>query len=523
MIKKITFVCLAFTSLFANAQCDSVQISGDLIVSSDVLMSGTYVVSGNFNLQSGVTIYVTPYSNNGCGELKIYAQNITIAGTINGDYAGYNGGLGGSKGLIVASSTGSSASLTSCNDEGSQGHISVEGGKAGLNGQGPGFGSAGQNGGNGAGSKQYCGNFGDDAGLVAGSGGAGGGAGGSYGGLGTNAGNGGNGSNTSTNTDLTIESSYAATFGAGGLGGVQGVIYGTSSSFDISMGSGGAGAGGGGRSYYLGGDGIRGGNGGGLVFLKSIQNITISGTISVNGEAGSYGGNGGSGDATADCCSDGCNGCDERTISAGSGAGAGSGGGSGGGIYIETQGSASISGSLNASGGIGGNSGQKGTGANCNYSGGGFCSSNSITTGDGNMGNDGGSGGGGRIKVFVPECAQAILNPTVNVTGGAGFFLASDGTYEPICGYASLNEQLSELNWNLYPNPVSDQFTINLENLDFTGQSSVEIINTMGQVIQTVELTGTTSLVPCQEIESGIYLVRLTHNNATSIKKIIKK
>jgi hypothetical protein len=45
----------------------------------------------------------------------------------------------------------------------------------------------------------------------------------------------------------------------------------------------------------------------------------------------------------------------------------------------------------------------------------------------------------------------------------------------------------------------------------------------MGQVIQTVELTGTTYLVPCQELESGIYLVRLTHNNATSIKKIIKK
>ena len=62
----------------ANAQCDSVQISGDLIVSSDVLMSGTYVISGDFNLQSGVNIYVTPYSNNGCGELKIYAQNITI-------------------------------------------------------------------------------------------------------------------------------------------------------------------------------------------------------------------------------------------------------------------------------------------------------------------------------------------------------------------------------------------------------------------------------------------------------------
>jgi hypothetical protein len=523
MIKKITFVCLVFVSFFSNAQCDSVQITGDLIVSSDILMSGTYVVSGDFNLQSGVTIYVTPLSSNGCGELKIYAQNISIVGTINGDYAGYVGGLGGIKGLDVSSSTGSSVSLTSCNDEGSQGHISVEGGKAGQNGQGPGFGSAGQNGGNGAGSKQYCGNFGDEAGLVAGSGGAGGGAGGSYGGEGTNAGNGGNGSNTSTNIDLTIESSYAATYGVGGVGGTPGGIYGTATGFDISLGSGGAGAGGGGRSYYLGGDGVRGGNGGGLVFLKAEQTVAISGTITVNGEAGSYGGNGGSGDATTDCCSDGCNGCDERTFSAGSGAGAGSGGGSGGGIYIETLGSATISGTLNASGGIGGYSGQKGIGANCMYTGGGFCSANSITTGDGTTGADGGSAGGGRIKVFVPECAQGVINPTVNVSGGTGSFIGLDGTYESICGYASINEDMSQLNWSVYPNPVTDHFTINMEYIDFSGQSSVEIINTMGQVIQKFDLTDSISQVPCQELESGIYLIRLTHSNNSSIKKIIKK
>ena len=68
-----------------------------------------------------------------------------------------------------------------------------------------------------------------------------------------------------------------------------------------------------------------------------------------------------------------------------------------------------------------------------------------------------------------------------------------------------------------------DQFTINLDNSDFSGQSSIEIINTMGQVIQTVELTSTTSQVSCEALESGIYLVRLIHNNITSIKKIIKK
>jgi hypothetical protein len=522
MIRKLTFICFTLSSLFASAQCDSVEISGDMIISSDVLMSGTYVISGNFNLQSGVTIYVTPHSNNGCGELKIYAQNIVIDGTINGDYAGYSGGTGGIKGLAVSSGTGHEVALTTCNDSGSQGHISVEGGQSGQDGQGPGAGFAGLNGGNGAGSKQYCGNFGDEAGLIAGAGGAGGGAGGSYGGLGTLAGNGGNGSNSSTTVGLSIEGSYPATFGLGGTGGTENITYGTATGFDIALGSGGAGAGSGGRSYYLGTDGIKGGNGGGLVFLKAAQSITMTGTISVKGEDGSYGGNGGSGDATADCCSDGCNGCDERTFSCGSGAGAGSGAGSGGGIFIETSGSASITGNLIAVGGIGGNSGQLGNGAYCDYSDI-ICSDNSITTGNGNIGGAGGSGGGGRIKLFVPECAQAIINPTVSINGGTGFYLGLDGSYESICGYAALTENSNNLSWYVYPNPVDDQFTLSFDNNDFSGNAQVELLNTLGQVVSTFELSTSNSTLAIPELSKGVYLVRLTLNNEISIKKIIKR
>lgn len=523
MIKNIFFFCFSLTTLFSSAQCDSVEISGDMIVSSDVLMSGTYVISGDFHLETGVTIYVTPYSNNGCGELKIYAQNIVVEGIINGDYAGFPGGAGGLKGAIVSSATGHTVALTTCNDEGSQGHISVEGGKAGQNGSGPGAGSAGLNGGNGSGSKQYCGNFGDEAGLIAGAGGAGGGAGASYGGIGTNAGNGGNGSNTSTTSGLTVQGSYAATFGLGGTGGSQSSTYGTATGFDINLGSGGAGSGGGGRSYYLGTDGIRGGNGGGLIFLKAEQSISVTGTLTVNGEDGSYGGNGGSGDATADCCSDGCSGCDERTFSCGSGAGAGSGAGSGGGIYIETEGSSTITGILSANGGIGGDSGQKGNGTSCDYSGGLLCSDNSINTGAGNFASAGGSGGGGRIKLFTPECAQAIITPTTSVSGGAGFFTAANGTYESICGYAALTENTASMNWFVFPNPVEDKFTLSLDDSEFHGDAHIELINTLGQVIAAYEVSSSNAQFSIPEVESGVYLIRLSMNNQSSIKKIIKK
>jgi hypothetical protein len=523
MIKKISFLCFTILSLFSRAQCDSVEINGDMIVSSDVLMSGTYVISGDFVLQSGSTIYVTPYSNNGCGELKIYAQNIVVDGTINGDYAGYSGGAGGLKGTLISSATGHTIALSACTDEGSEGQISVEGGMAGQAGAGPGAGIPGTNGGSGSGSKQYCGNFGDEAGLVAGAGGAGGGAGGAYGGSGTNAGNGGNGSNTSTTSGLSIQGAYPATFGLGGTGGIQSTIYGTAAGFDINMGSGGAGAGSGGRSFYLGTDGIRGGNGGGLVFLKGEQSVSVSGSISVNGEDGSYGGNGGSGDATTDCCSDGCNGCDERTFSCGSGAGAGSGAGSGGGIYIETTGSSAVSGNLSAKGGIGGDSGQKGNGAACTYSGGLLCSDNSINTGDGNFAGTGGSGGGGRIKIFTPECALAIVNPTATVDGGAGFYVGATGSYESICGYASLAENIADIDWFVYPNPVVDQFTVSFDHSNFSGIAKIDLVNALGQIIHSYEDVSANSSLSIPAIESGVYFVRLSIQNNTSIKKIIKK
>lgn len=478
-------------------------------------MSGTYVVEGIFRVESGATIYITPFSSNGCGALKIYAEDIVIEGDIVGDFAGYSGGAGGEKGTAVSSITGHGVSLTSCNDSGSEGHISIEGGIGGDDGFGPGGGNGGGDGLDGNGTKQYCGNVGDEAGVVAGSGGAGGGAGGSYGGTGSAGMNGGSGSAGYTPNGIDVENSYSIVSGNGGLGGSQSMVYGTETGRDIDLGSGGAGAGGGGRSHYFGTNGGDGGAGGGLVFLKATNSLTITGNISVNGEDGTYGGAGGSGDATADCCSDGCNGCDERTFSCGSGAGSGSGGGSGGGVFIESAGVATISGTIEAKGGAGGFSGQKGFGAECNYDGGPFCGSHGISTSDGSVGGEGGAGGGGRVKIFVADCSQANITATVVVTG------ASEGTFAEVCGFLETKELMSE-QWMIFPNPFESQIQIVGSNL-IEGLYPAQIVSTTGKIVSEFEISKGKTTVDLQYLPSGFYFVYIGSEDNQTVHKIIKK
>ncbi|GAB5416842.1 MAG: hypothetical protein Crog4KO_17090 [Crocinitomicaceae bacterium] len=524
MITKAGLIAALLCSFTTLAQCDSSEVGSDMVVSTDALMSGTYVINGDFTIQSGVTVYVEPFTSGGCGELKIYANNIVIEGTIDGNYAGYPGGSGGVKGQSVSSITGHATSLTTCNDSGTEGHISIEGGFAGTNGSGPGAGNAGSDGADGSGSKQYCGNFGDEAGLIGGAGGAGGGSGGAYGGLGAAGGSGGDGTNIGTAVDLDIENSYGATAGTGGIGGTQSTTYGTLDERDIKLGSGGAGGGGGGRSYHLGSNGYDGGAGGGMVFLKASGNMSINGTISVNGQDGSFGGNGGAGDATDDCCSDGCNGCDERTFSCGSGAGGGSGGGSGGGIFMECLGTVDIQGTLSAKGGAGGGSGQIGSGASCNYGGGGFCSSNSMITSDGEAGSEGGSGGGGRIKMYALDCAQPNLTPTVLVSGGNGNNNGADGTYALVCGYVGIAETQNLLSLTLYPNPFHDEISIQLpETVNTTSPAEVEVFDAFGKGVAKLFVTAGLSPMKLNHLDNGIYLVRISHLGKTATRKISKQ
>lgn len=514
-------------SIAAMGQCATQTINGDLIVSADLIMSGTYIINGTFRVDPGVTVFVEAYGVSQCGKLEIEANKVDIQGTINADFAGYEGGSAGSGAINITSVTGDQTALTGCHNKDNGGQITLGGGLAGSIGNGPGAGLAGNNGSVGSGPKQTCGNTSDKFGMVAGSGGAGGGGGASYGGNGTIGGNGGNGSGSYTANSVPIDNSYSVIAGIGGLGGDPGQPYGTNNGQDIDLGSGGAGSGGGGRSFYTGSNGNRGGNGGGAISILASDSLIITGTLSALGENGLAGGNGANGDKTTDCCSDGCSNLGERTFSAGAGAGAGSGAGSGGGILINAPGYSAITGTINAIGGNGGNGGIKGNGTSMNYGGSVFCGSESVSTDAGENGNVGGDGSGGRIKIFTTSCAENIFAPNVGIQGGTTADSGSYYSFQDACipFDVSTQEFKEENKFLIFPNPASDIVYIKLQSGSFDTQSTLTIFDNAGRMVYTQNIdgnNGNTIQLPVYNFATGAYTMVIQNAKGRSSQKLIK-
>ncbi|MBI4017334.1 MAG: hypothetical protein HY366_00100 [Candidatus Aenigmarchaeota archaeon] len=180
--------------------------------------------------------------------------------------------------------------------------------------------------------------------------------------------------------------------GTGGDGGgsaaTGGVTNGSSSARDWEVGAG-AGGGAGNTFGNQNARGGAGGAGGGVIVLEADDNITIDGIITADGTAGARGG-------TAGICQD------TPCLSASAGGG---GGGSGGTIVLNSS-KITITGTVLARGGVGGN----------------------AVTGISNPGSGGGGGGGGRIKIFGTTLDNKGTLSAIGNVGGDGATEGSDGS-----------------------------------------------------------------------------------------------
>ncbi len=417
LVKKTATLLSLLLSLYnVFPQCNPTSLNGNqVIIANTTWVSGTYNISGDFTVNTGVTLTIT-YNNN-CPFI-VNANNISILGTINADGAGAIGGNGGNAGSSSGGAGGSSTAT---------------GGTAGTAGNGNGGGLSGTSGGAASGGCSIdCGNFicsgGNDADR-AGGGGAGSGAGGSYGAAGGNGGSGANG--RVENVPSNSHCNSVLTGGSGGNGNSALSAYGNSTNnTDLQTGSGGAGGGGGGGGYANGTAGGNGGKGGGAVNLNATADLIISGIISANGTNGGAGGNGGIrsgglGDWNCENCGNGngggandcrnaslCGACTYYTWGWPGGSGGGAGGGSGGGIKIQAVGNLNLTGTLLTNGGAGGNAGrpwQSMDGA-CN-----------------NLAAAGGPGSGGVIKYVYNPCANNVFAPASIQANSGTAGIASNG------------------------------------------------------------------------------------------------
>ena len=79
----------------------------------------------------------------------------------------------------------------------------------------------------------------------------------------------------------------------------------------------------------------------------------------------------------------------------------------------------------------------------------------------------------------------------------------------------------SAINVTLYPNPASDKFTIQIDNLKEA--YTLEILNTTGQVVLSKQLTNSIEQVDLSGQAAGVYFVKLQSVNNSIVRKIIKQ
>ena len=75
---------------------------------------------------------------------------------------------------------------------------------------------------------------------------------------------------------------------------------------------------------------------------------------------------------------------------------------------------------------------------------------------------------------------------------------------------------------NVYPNPFVDNISIDFSNYDGQNAVLVELINFSGVTIMSKEAFGQKIELSDLALPTGVYILKVTHNGKTSIKKMIK-
>lgn len=79
-----------------------------------------------------------------------------------------------------------------------------------------------------------------------------------------------------------------------------------------------------------------------------------------------------------------------------------------------------------------------------------------------------------------------------------------------------LNE--NSLSWNVYPNPVSDELTIELTE---NGTNQITVLTPTGQLVYTTSFMGNKTTLPVTGLAQGLYLLQIKNENGQAVKTIL--
>jgi hypothetical protein len=87
-----------------------------------------------------------------------------------------------------------------------------------------------------------------------------------------------------------------------------------------------------------------------------------------------------------------------------------------------------------------------------------------------------------------------------------------------LCGVGLAENNRSENHLNIYPNPTSNQITI-----ESTVQGLLSILNLSDQQLITRQITEPKTQIDISNLPSGVYFVQLTNGKTVQVGKIIKQ
>jgi hypothetical protein len=113
------------------------------------------------------------------------------------------------------------------------------------------------------------------------------------------------------------------------------------------------------------------------------------------------------------------------------------------------------------------------------------------------------------------------------------FFIDPSGTYcnppsmlsvKDELFFEPLEEVIDKPSFNVYPNPTSGSFTLDLIGFDEGAQAiTIEVLGNLGERVELIEINGVSSLqIDLNNKPAGIYFIRILKGNEITLKKVVK-
>ena len=136
--------------------------------------------------------------------------------------------------------------------------------------------------------------------------------------------------------------------------------------------------------------------------------------------------------------------------------------------------------------------------------------------------------GQGTNSIFVNSIGTSNGSIKVAAKNACGTGTSSSLAINCLNPLGMISEEVNDNLFSLYPNPVSDEFTVQINNLQLTGnnqQIKIEMYDVLGKIVLQSLIQNQTSTINISHLNKGIYFVKLIegNNNLLYTQKIIKE